>query len=806
MKFYLPFYILLVLLMSNLKVSAQNDTLVGWNFPNNPDDNIADVGITANINKTISNNAGGTTVYNVTGVTTFAVSNSNWTAGNGTKWWEIEFSTQGYDNVTVQSKQRASNTGPRDFKLQYKLGAGGTWTDIPGATILDSNDWVHGVLPPTTLPSETFDQASVYVRWIMTSDIASNGTTVATAGTSRIDDIYVKGAPIVAPEAEILTFTIPNQVSSVITSNTGTVDVVMPFGTNLTSLIPTITLSVGATISPLSGVAQDFSSSVIYVVTASDGTTTKNWTVNVSVLSASTEAEILTFDIPSQVSSNINSLTAIVDVVMPLGTNVTSLIPNITTSLNSTISPNSGIAQDFTNPFIYVVTAEDGTTTKNWTVNVVVQANNQAEILTFNIPNQVSGVLDGSAATISIVMPFGTDVTNLVPALTISQGATITPLNGVAQDFTNPVIYVVTAEDGIVTKNWTAAVTVEPGSSAAEILTFDLSGQTSSVVNSVNGTVDISMPAGSDVTNLSPTITISPNATISPNDGVNQNFTSPIIYVVTAEDGTTTKNWTVTVLVEQTTIVNWNFPNNPDDNIADGGITANLSKVITTNATGTITYANTGATTNAISSTGWDAGMDLKYWEIEFTTQGYTDINLSSKQRSSGSGPKDWKIQYKIGNSGIWTDVPGANIIDSNDWVHGIFPETILPSETFDQSSVYIRWIMTSDIAVNLSAVGAAGTSRIDDIIVKGNLITSSLELSNLTFDFTIFPNPASDFLRIICNQNDGDYNVELITVDGKSITKRKTQNNILYLHGIEPGMYFIKVGHSKDVRKIIVK
>ena len=50
--------------------------------------------------------------------------------------------------------------------------------------------------------------------------------------------------------------------------------------------------------------------------------------------------------------------------------------------------------------------------------------------------------------TIGATVPHGTDVTALVPAITIPDGATVAPESGVAQDFTNPVIYTVTAADG----------------------------------------------------------------------------------------------------------------------------------------------------------------------------------------------------------------------------------------------------------------------------------------------------------------------------------------------------------------------
>ncbi|MEZ5109768.1 MAG: hypothetical protein R2829_12480 [Bacteroidia bacterium] len=75
--------------------------------------------------------------------------------------------TQNYFDLTVSSKQRSSNTGPRDFKLQYKIGAGGTWTDVSGATVTVANDFTSGVLSNVALPAECDNQSSVYLRWIV---------------------------------------------------------------------------------------------------------------------------------------------------------------------------------------------------------------------------------------------------------------------------------------------------------------------------------------------------------------------------------------------------------------------------------------------------------------------------------------------------------------------------------------------------------------------------------------------------------------------------------------------------------------
>jgi len=61
---------------------------------------------------------------------------------------------------------------------------------------------------------------------------------------------------------------------------------------------------------------------------------------------------------------------------------------------------------------------------------------------------QANGEIDEKAKTISVSVPNGTDVTALVPTISISEKATVSPASGVAQNFTDPVIYTVTAENG----------------------------------------------------------------------------------------------------------------------------------------------------------------------------------------------------------------------------------------------------------------------------------------------------------------------------------------------------------------------
>ncbi|MBO0593400.1 hypothetical protein I2486_18540, partial [Cellulophaga sp. E16_2] len=74
---------------------------------------------------------------------------------------------------------------------------------------------------------------------------------------------------------------------------------------------------------------------------------------------------------------------------------------------------------------------------------VVDELSTEKEITSF-IVNGVAGAITGT--TIDVVLPEGTDLTALAPVI-IHNGASISPESEANQDFSNPVIYTVTAQD-----------------------------------------------------------------------------------------------------------------------------------------------------------------------------------------------------------------------------------------------------------------------------------------------------------------------------------------------------------------------
>jgi hypothetical protein len=86
----------------------------------------------------------------------------------------------------------------------------------------------------------------------------------------------------------------------------------------------------------------------------------------------------------------------------------------------------------------------------------------QAEILSFSLAEQTgAAVINPLAASVNIEVAYGTILTSLTPAITVSAGATINPASGVSRDFSSTVSYVVTSE-AATTKDWAVTVTVAP--------------------------------------------------------------------------------------------------------------------------------------------------------------------------------------------------------------------------------------------------------------------------------------------------------------------------------------------------------
>lgn len=135
---------------------------------------------------------------------------------------------------------------------------------------------------------------------------------------------------------------------------------------------------------------------------------------------------------------------------LPASTNVSNLIPTISYS-GFGVSPASKTAQNFTNPVLYTVTAEDGSTATYKTIIRFLSGAKEITSFIFkkannpDLPGDIAGVISGDS--ISAIISPGIDITALKPSVTFT-GVSVTPGNEEAHDFTYPAGYGVVAEDG----------------------------------------------------------------------------------------------------------------------------------------------------------------------------------------------------------------------------------------------------------------------------------------------------------------------------------------------------------------------
>ncbi len=372
----------------------------------------------------------------------------------------------------------------------------------------------YGTDPSKLISSFIFSGKSITVKGIaqisgVTVNDFTNPVSYVVTAANNIPATYIVTVIIAEPSEKSITAFSLNGTSGVI--NEKTISVVMPYGTNITSLIATyVTSGVNVTVNSVAqqtGVtANNFSNSVVYTVFAADKSSI-NYTINVSIASQTAQA-ISLFTLNGNIASSTSLIVGnTISAIMPFGTDLTNLVAIFNTdgqivSINGTPQTSSLTLNDFTSPVTYTVTAADETTT-TYTVNVTVASNINKAITSYSL-NGISGVITGS--NINVLMPYGTDVTSLVATyITTGIGVTVnnlTQTSGIStNDFTYPIQYIVTASDG------------------------SISGYTVSVSNAVLQSINIS-PDLINGTGSTQQLT----ATGIFSDGLQQNLTNSVVW------------------------------------------------------------------------------------------------------------------------------------------------------------------------------------------------------------------------------------------------------------------------------------
>jgi len=198
--------------VAGLAASASADILANWTFQTTPPvgagPHAADAGLNAGSSFASGLHASGSAVYdNPTGNgSSESYSSNNWAVGD---YYQFTTSTTGYENIAIQWDQVSSNTGPRDFDLQYSTD-GSSFFNIGSTYAVRANAapaWSSGsgsgldTFGPTAGPGALDGQATVYFRLRLKTTVSANGSTVATTGTNRVDNVIITGDEVPAPGA-----------------------------------------------------------------------------------------------------------------------------------------------------------------------------------------------------------------------------------------------------------------------------------------------------------------------------------------------------------------------------------------------------------------------------------------------------------------------------------------------------------------------------------------------------------------------------------------------------------------------------
>jgi len=191
---------------------------------------------------------GGTIIHSVTNG--YAAASTSWSTGDTRtppSGWAVSFSTLNYSSLQLSLRSRGSPTAPRDWKVQYSTD-NITWSDVTAAAYQSTSAGVN--VGPFSLPVEAENQATLYLRMVMSDNVAikSTSTTTFDVGTdpnctSNINNIAVSGTiiPVTPTPTDVPTITptdVPTQTPTDVPTQTPT-DVPTQVPTDVPTITPT---------------------------------------------------------------------------------------------------------------------------------------------------------------------------------------------------------------------------------------------------------------------------------------------------------------------------------------------------------------------------------------------------------------------------------------------------------------------------------------------------------------------------------------------------------------------------------------
>lgn len=278
----------------------------------------------------------------------------------------------------------------------------------------------------------------------------------------------------------------------------------------------------------------------------------QDWTVRVE--KGEPYTKVLTFDIETddgkvrsaRIADGVDGSNGTIKLNLPVGTALTSLSPKVDYAGEGFYYTVNGQRSDqtekidFTQKIGLVVYSTKYGTEATYDVSVTAEKSAENDILSYKIGDAVGTV---SGSSVSITIPYATDLTTAEPEITVSEFAEVTQKPAELQVGENH--YTVTAENGA-KQDYIVTITRTPVATGRQIKSFRYGGY-EAAINEGTAEITLTLPKGISPV-FAPTIEISEFATVSPASGEVQDFSSPVKYKVTAQNKAS-KTYTVKVTI-----------------------------------------------------------------------------------------------------------------------------------------------------------------------------------------------------------------------------------------------------------------
>lgn len=415
------------------------------------------------------------------------------------------------------------------------------------------------VLPSgtTIVPTVTATTTDINATKVITAATSLPGTTniVVTAQNGTITNTYTVNFTVAPTSDASLSDIKVNGIT--VTGFSSTVyayNVTLPYGTTVAPTVTATTTDANATkvITPAAALP---GATTIYT-TAGDGTTHLTYTINFTITPPSTVATLSDLKVNGTTVTGFVPTTLIYNVVLPYGTTVVPTVTATTTDANATKVITAAVSlPGATN---VVVTAQNGTTTQTYTVNFTIAPNNVATLSDIKVNGTTVTGFSPNIIAYTVTLPYGTTVVPTVTATTTDVNAS--KVITVATALPGTTTIVVTAENGTTTKTYSVHFAISAPSTNANLASLLVNGTAVSGFSSFILNYNIELPAGTTVVPTVTATTTNTNATKIITPATSLPGTTTI--VVTAQDGVTTKTYSINFTVAiQTYIVTYNVVN-----------------------------------------------------------------------------------------------------------------------------------------------------------------------------------------------------------------------------------------------------